>query len=396
MQVLRHKWALFGNKLVKTLWHTGCTASLNAVSGRIQHFRLTIAVESKRDIVVIGGSAGAIDVVGQILERLPDDLPAAVFVVIHVGPESPGFLVDILSRRSRLPVHFAMDHEPIELGKVYVATAGHHLLVKPGEVRVIFGPKENNFRPAIDPLFRSAANIYDGRVVGVLLSGALDDGTHGILQIHRAGGMTVVQSPDDAEHRAMPESAIRRVKIDFVRPASEIGPLIADLVSRDVDVSPTLGDDEVDVSEGLISALRLPNVRKPSPFICPDCNGALWEVNDGDVTNFRCHVGHGFGVDTLLSLQATKIEQALWSAVRGFEERAALQKRTANGTSSSIPEMRTRLLESAREQQQMADLLRSILVRSPKPERPTIGHAIRDAYTKDRDQSGGQYRQAIE
>src|SRR5262245_24625897 len=123
-------------------------------------------MKNNRDIVVIGGSAGAMDVVGGILEKLPSDLRAAVFVVIHVGADSPGYLADILSKRSRLPVHFAVDREPIELGKVYLAPVDRHLLVKPGEVRVIFGPKENNFRPAIDPLFRSAANTYGGRVIG--------------------------------------------------------------------------------------------------------------------------------------------------------------------------------------------------------------------------------------
>jgi two-component system, chemotaxis family, protein-glutamate methylesterase/glutaminase len=339
------------------------------------------ALEATRDIIAIGGSAGAIPVVGQILEDLPSDLSAAVFVVIHVAPESPCYLADIFGGRSQLPVRYAGDREPIEFGKVYLAPPDHHLLVKPGEVRTIRGPKENCSRPAIDPLFRSAANTYDGRVVGVLVSGLLDDGMHGLLQIQRAGGITIVQSPDDALERQMPQSAIRRVKVDYVEPASDIGPLIRELIYKDAEVAPKLGSDETNVSEGLISALRLPHISSPTPYICPECNGALWEVKEGDAVNFHCHIGHGFGVDSLLSMQATKIEQALWSAVRGFEERAVLQKRTANNIASSNAEMRSRLLESAKEQQQMADLIRSILLGSSIVEPANPGREMREIYS---------------
>jgi two-component system chemotaxis response regulator CheB len=217
-------------------------------------------------------------------------------------------------------------------------------------------------------------------VVGVLLSGLLDDGMHGLLQIQRSGGITIVQSPDDALERQMPESAIRRVKVDYVRPASDIGPLISELIYKGAQVTPTLGNDETDVSEGLISALRLPHIGSPTPYICPECNGALWEVKEGEATNFHCHIGHGFGVDALLSMQATKIEQALWNAVRGFEERAMLQKRTANNSASGHPEIRARLSESAKEQQQMADLIRSILLRTSLVEPANPGHEMRELY----------------
>jgi two-component system, chemotaxis family, protein-glutamate methylesterase/glutaminase len=336
-------------------------------------------LKANRDIVVMGGSTGAMDAICKIIATFESEMNAAIFVVIHMGADSPGYLAEILATNSKLPVQFAVDHDPIELGKIYVAPPDRHLLVKPGEVRVIFGPKENNFRPAVDPLFRSAATTYDGRVVGVVVSGSLDDGTHGLLQIKRSGGVAIVQTPDEAPEAGMPTSAISRVNIDYVRSSDEIGPLICQLVRQEVDAAASLGDDETDVSEGLISALRMNGIRSPTPFICPECHGALWEVNDGKVVSYRCHVGHGFGVDTLLKLQATEIEQALWSSVRGFEEQAALQKRTAHkhGTDDG---MRERLLRSADEQQQMADLIRSILVRPRNLQESHVGKSVRREY----------------
>ncbi|MFO0791418.1 MAG: chemotaxis protein CheB [Pirellulales bacterium] len=340
-------------------------------------------MEGNRDIIVIGGSTGAIDVVCRILDGLPNDLEAAIFIVVHMAPASPNFHVDIFQNHTELPVNYAADREPIELGRVYVAPADRHLLIKAGEVRVIHGPKENNFRPAIDPLFRSAATTYDGRVIGVVVTGALDDGTHGLMQIKRAGGTTIVQSPEEAVEPSMPTSAIRRMEIDYVLHTDEIGPVITDLVGQSTQVATTLGEDETDVSEGLVSALRLSKVGAPSMYTCPDCNGALWEIQDGNVIKFRCHVGHGFALDTLLMRQATEIEQALWSAVRGFEERAALQKRTANNAVNTR-EVRDRLLANSREQQQMADLVRSILMKPRQVDEINIGKAVEHEYGGDR------------
>lgn len=340
-------------------------------------------MEGNRDIVVLGGSTGAIEVISRILDGLPSDLEAAIFIVVHMAPDSPNFHVDIFQNHTELPVKYAVDREPIELGRVYVAPADRHLLIKAGEVRVIHGPKENNFRPAIDPLFRSAATTYDGRVIGVVVTGALDDGTHGLMQIKRAGGTTIVQSPEEAVEPSMPTSAIRRMEIDYVLHTDEIGPVITDLVGQSTQVATTLGEDETDVSEGLVSALRLSKVGAPSMYTCPDCNGALWEIQDGNVIKFRCHVGHGFALDTLLMRQATEIEQALWSAVRGFEERAALQKRTANNAANTR-EVRDRLLANSREQQQMADLVRSILMKPQQVDEINIGKAVEHEYGGDR------------
>jgi two-component system chemotaxis response regulator CheB len=337
-----------------------------------------------RDIVVIGGSAGSIEATIAILKALPGDFPAAILIVVHTGQDAPNYLANIFAKVSNLPVQYAADHEPIELGRVYVAAPDRHLLIKPGEMRVILGPKENNFRPAIDPLFRTAATTYHGRVIGVVLSGSLDDGTHGLLQIKRAGGVTIVQSPEDALQRQMPESAIDRVNVHHILPAGEIGSLLAKLVSGNGNVSSAVGQDEVDVAEGLVSSIRMNGMPAPAPFVCPECKGALWEVHDGDAAKYRCHVGHGFATDTLLALQAIEIEQALWSAVRAFDERAALQKRTAERTDIGNPELRRRLLEASREQQRMADVVRRLLVGPDRIEQEiqqeNVGELVRREY----------------
>jgi two-component system chemotaxis response regulator CheB len=331
-----------------------------------------------RDIIVMGGSAGGIEAISRILSDLPAHLEAAIFVVVHMGQDSPNLLANIFGKAAALPVQFAADREPIELGRVYVAPSDRHLLIKRGEMRVVLGPKENNFRPALDPLFRTAATTYHARVIGVIVSGSLDDGTHGLLQIKRGGGVTIAQSPEDATQPGMPQSAIERVGMDYVKPAAEIGPFLIQLVEAGGESAGPLGIDEVDLSEGLFSALRLGNIGAPSPFVCPDCNGALWEMRDGSVVTYRCHVGHGFETQTLLARQAMEIEQALWSAVRGFEERAALQHRTAERTAQNA-ELSARMLENAKEQQRMADVVRSLLVSRHPFEEPTIGaQALRE------------------
>jgi two-component system chemotaxis response regulator CheB len=179
----------------------------------------------------------------------------------------------------------------------------------------------------------------------------------------------------------MPKSAIERFDVDHVKPAAEIGSLLHQLINCGDEVPAELGEDQVDVSEGLISALRLNGVPAPSPFICPECKGALWEVQDGGTVQYRCHVGHGFGVDTLMSMQSIDIEQALWSAVRGFEEKAELQRRSALRTDIGDGLIRKRLLESAREQQQMADVVRSLLVGPKRSDQSPVGESVKRAYT---------------
>jgi two-component system chemotaxis response regulator CheB len=316
-----------------------------------------------RDIIVIGGSAGAINAVNEVLPGLHKDLPAAVFVVIHSGQYASGLLASIFQRLTELKVRYAEDREPIELGAVYLAPPDRHLLLKPGEVRVVRGPKENNFRPAIDPLFRSAAYTYGPRVIGVLLSGLLDDGAYGLAQIKQHGGITIAQSPEDAQQPDMPLSAIRRAAVDRVAPAAEMAALLQELAPTSVETAIGPRREQTDVSEGLVSGLRVAGAQDPgSPFVCPECGGALWEHRNHDDLRYRCHTGHGFTAATLLALQSDELEQALWSSVRLLDEQAELQRRMAERWQDSGNQpVRARFEANAADREHAADLIRTLL-----------------------------------
>lgn len=183
----------------------------------------------KRDIVVIGASAGGVEAVGKLFQDFPADLPASVFVVLHLRPGTDSHLAHIWSRKSSLPVLEARNNDPIQSGHVYVAPADHHLLCSDGRVTLSKGPTENLHRPSVDTLFRSAAYNFGSRVIGIILTGMLDDGTAGLWHIKRHGGLAVVQNPDDAQFRNMPLSAIRSVGVDYILPLAEIGRVTASL-----------------------------------------------------------------------------------------------------------------------------------------------------------------------
>ncbi|MCC6492845.1 MAG: chemotaxis protein CheB [Pirellulales bacterium] len=338
-----------------------------------------------RDIIVVGGSAGGIEAASDVLRGIPPTIPAALFIVIHSAQNSPSFIADILSRSAPLPVRYAEDREPIELGKIYVAPTDRHLIIKPGEMRVIRGPKENNFRPAIDPLFRSAAYTYGPRVIGVVLSGLLDDGAHGAQIIKRQGGATVAQAPEDAQQPSMPLAAIERVGVDRVLAAESIGPALIELASSNGHHAGGPQGEQTDVAEGAVSALRLPGNEAPSsPFICPDCGGSLWEISDGNLLRYRCHEGHGFTADTLNALQDVELEQALWTSVRLMEEQAELQRRMAHKWHAAGNHwLRLRFTDNAEDKQRAANLIREVLTLQPHHGRVPSGANLRHEYNLD-------------
>jgi two-component system chemotaxis response regulator CheB len=286
-----------------------------------------------RDIVVIGASAGGVAALKQIVSRLPADLPAALFVVLHVPADAPSALPEILQRSGPLPALHAEHGALIEHGRIYVAPPDNHLLVRRGHVQVVRGPRENRHRPAVDPLFRSAALAYGPRVVGVVISGALDDGTAGLLAIKQRGGITVVQNPDTALHSGMPESALAHVPIDHCLAPEAIGPLLRTLASVPAPVyrlgsaEPTM-EREIAISDMDIRELQRPDrPGTPSGFSCPECDGTLWELSEGDLIRFRCRVGHAYTAGSLLAEQDDALESALWAALRALEERASLARR---------------------------------------------------------------------
>ena len=286
------------------------------------------------DIVVVGASAGGVEALGEMVSQLPADLAASVFVVLHVSASGTSVLPSILERRGDLPASHAVDEEPIEQGRIYVAPPDHHVFLQPGVVRVIRGPKENGYRPAIDPLFRSAAHSFGPRVVGVVLSGVLDDGTAGLAVIKMRGGRTLVQDPKDALYPGMPSSAIEFVGPDTVLPARGLAQAIVELTAEPVsEVVPEMAADRMLEEEAFIQIDRGASDRPldgvPSGFTCPECGGGLWESDEAGLPRYRCRTGHGFSIETLLAEQSGNVEAGMWAALRALEERAALTRRMA-------------------------------------------------------------------
>jgi two-component system, chemotaxis family, protein-glutamate methylesterase/glutaminase len=280
-----------------------------------------------REIVVIGASAGGVEALKRVIGSLPSDLEAAVFVVLHVSAIGTSVLPEILGRVTDLRVEHAQEGDDLERGRVYVAPPDRHLLLESGRVRVVGGPKQNGHRPAIDPLFRSAARAYGVRVVGVVLSGTLDDGSTGLLAIKRAGGVSIVQDPGDALFRTMPERAIEIVGPHHVLPAEQI----ADVIAESIETTPAYPlrhsrdrADDPDVLEGDLDR----DVRGTiSAFSCPECSGSLWEITEGEIIRYRCRVGHAYTEEALAAGQGAAVESSLWSALRALEERIELTRR---------------------------------------------------------------------
>ncbi len=340
------------------------------------------------DIVVIGASAGGVEALIAVVGALPRDLPAAVFVVLHIPPDGGSVLPRILTHAGPLPAAHPKDGDPIEHGRVYVAPPDYHLLVERDAVRVIRGPRENHYRPAVDPLFRSAARAYGPRVVAVVLSGMLDDGAAGIRTVHARGGIGVVQDPDDALFPGMPTSAMRYDSPQYTLPAREIGPLLARLAREPAPVARKGAVPEVMEKETDLAALQmgaLDDTDKPgmpSVFGCPECGGVLWEIEEGQLLRYRCRVGHAFTADGLLSDQSAHLEAALWAALRGLEEKAALVRRLAERSRAAGHAMLAeRYAEQERDARQHAAVIRALILRGDTS--PAEAEAARQQETAD-------------
>jgi two-component system chemotaxis response regulator CheB len=290
-----------------------------------------------RDIIVVGGSAGALQAGSELLARLPEDFPAAVFVTIHLSPGSRGAAA-MLDRAGALPVRFAVDGEPVVGGTVLMAPPDHHLLLIDGRVALGRGPRENRTRPAVDPLFRSAARAYGDRVVAVVLSGALSDGATGLHAVEAAGGLALVQAPDEAVVENMPRAAI---EYDAPSVVGSVRQLAERLVEVAGPLRPTSrgGDDPADPStDDRIALLATDHLTPPtnahrSAFACPEYGGVLWEPDEEHLSPLRCRVRQAYLTDELLAEQAITIEGAVWTAVRALEEQVELAERLAERAS---------------------------------------------------------------
>jgi two-component system, chemotaxis family, protein-glutamate methylesterase/glutaminase len=321
-----------------------------------------------RDLIVVGASAGGVEALCQLVSRLPGDLPAAILVVLHVSSDRPSVLPRILSSAGPLPATHAKGGERPNPGHVYVAPPGHHLLVHDGTLRLSSGPREGGHRPAIDPLFRTAARAAGTRVVGVVLSGALDDGTAGLVSIKQRGGICIVQDPNEAIVGDMPRNALQNAEIDHCLKIADIASLLSRLSSEEVPEQkrpPTqLLDREARIALDDGSEDVTPAPGDPSQFSCPACGGVLNEIHDGDLLRFRCRVGHAYGPDALRVEQQQALEGALWAALRALEEQAALGRRLAvRAREMNAGKTATRFDERATSSEQQASLVREALRR---------------------------------
>jgi two-component system chemotaxis response regulator CheB len=287
-----------------------------------------------QDVVVVGASAGGVEALRTMVAGLPSDLPAAVLIVLHIPRSSPSALPAILSRATGLPVRTAVDGEPLRHGRVYVAPVDRHLLIVDNRTRLSRGPSENGHRPAIDPLFRSAARAFGPRVIGVVLSGTRDDGASGLAAIADRGGTTIVQDPADAGFSSMPLAAMELVTPSHVVPAAKIGALLGEL-SRLTAHAHTPEDFDRSLAAE-VAMVELATVTsdesftEPAGYGCPACGGSLYEAAGTPVPRYRCRVGHAWSPESLLEEQAASLESALWMALRSLEEKAALTERLAN------------------------------------------------------------------
>jgi two-component system chemotaxis response regulator CheB len=329
-----------------------------------------------RDTIVIGASAGGVQALSALVAGLPADLPAALFIVLHIAADAPSLLPTILARESKLPVAHPRNGERISPGHIYVAPPDHHMLIEGPRVKLVHGPKENLHRPSIDTLFRSAARWAGPRVIGVVLTGARDDGTVGMRAIKQQGGVAIVQDPVEATFPSMPTSVMQNITVDYSLPLLKIAPLLGRLagqsaedegvfaVPEQIEIETRIAGQEMESGELIASVERLGKVSK---LTCPDCHGALWEIHDAEILRFRCHVGHAFSAEALSDGQSQTMEMALWSAVRALEEQMILARRIVERARKANQGRAATLFgKRAAEAERNSSLLRQLLLGDEK------------------------------
>jgi two-component system chemotaxis response regulator CheB len=283
-------------------------------------------------LVVIGASLGGVTALRRFCMGVSRDFGAPICVVLHVGAHK-SILPDILASAGALPAVHASEGQRLEGGRIYVAPPDNHMRVENDIIRVVRGPKEHHSRPAIDPLFRSAARSWGARTIGVVLTGLLDDGTPGMQAIKEYGGTCVVQDPAEAEAPSMPASVLKHVAVDHCVRLEALAPLLSRLVEEpftQTAVMPPTNrvEHEDDVFQGIGDPIEhLRAVGSPSTFSCPDCHGTLWQVAGVAPQRFLCHTGHAFTLKSLRSVQALETDGALWSAIRALQEKRELALR---------------------------------------------------------------------
>ena len=331
-------------------------------------------------VITIGTSAGGVQALKAVVRELPRNFPASIHIVQHLSGEASSNLSLLLDKVCQLPVTFAKDGESIKLGHIYLAPPDFHLMLDAGRMRVIRGPRENRMRPAIDPLFRSAAVTYRSYVTGVILTGMLDDGTAGLQAIKACGGMTIVQDPDDAAYSSMPQSAIANVEVDRIVPLQEIVGILNQRVRQTPAIVTEIPADlqlEAPITfKAITEPPTMKQIGEPVAHSCPSCGGPLWQLgknlkangkNQGKqpLLRYRCHVGHAFTSRTLIEEQNEATEKALWIALRTLEERGRLLKNMSDryakaGSSALAQSHQERATEALEHSALIRDLIRNL------------------------------------
>jgi two-component system chemotaxis response regulator CheB len=324
------------------------------------------------DIIVIGTSAGGLRALSAIFSGLPTQINAVFFVVQHLAADKPSILPEILEDVGCLPASHPTDGEKIKTGRIYIAPPDHHLLVNSGLIRVVRGPQENRFRPAIDALFRSAARTYGSRVVGVILTGYLDDGTVGLQAVKKRGGVAIVQDPNEAEYPSMAKSALRYVKVDHCIPLAEIPDLLVRLakipaadeesypVTKEIEVESNIAEQTMNTKEFLENVEQ---IGTRTTYGCPECGGSIWQIGTEEPLRFRCHIGHSFTADIFLSEQTQNVENALWSAIRAMEEKVTFSRQMAERMKNyNLQKAATKYEDHAQSLDEEVSLIRGIIL----------------------------------
>ena len=341
------------------------------------------------DIVVIGASAGGVEALQQLAARLPADYPGTIFITLHMAREGRSVLGTILDRSGPLPATTAEDGAPIKRGRIYVARPDYHLVIRPNRVNVIRGPKENSHRPSIDVMFRSAAQAYGARVVGVVLSGFRDDGTAGLVEIKKSGGVAIIQEPSEAAVPHMPAHAAERVKPDYVLAVADMPNVLMRLALDDSsapgEASMINPHEQLEVAEEIFPQdEKMEKNGRPSAFTCPACSGTLWELDEEGILRFRCRVGHAYSAETMFVAQVENVENSLYAALRALEENSELARRIAKRARSSQQEQMAEKYEAQAETNQFhARTLREALTSEngherKEPVRESAPDAIHD------------------
>jgi two-component system, chemotaxis family, protein-glutamate methylesterase/glutaminase len=321
--------------------------------------------ESRSKLVVIGASLGGVSALQRLAADLPPHFPVPVVIVLHIGANS-SMLPDLLAAAGPNSASHAQNGEPLRAGHLAVAPPGQHLLVNDGSLRLTQGPKENWARPAIDPLFRSAALSFGARAIGIVLTGNLDDGTAGLQAIKSCGGVAIVEDPATAFAPGMPASALESVAVDYVLPIEAIGRQLQDLITEANRASSSAPDQvrmEHAAASGTANVMaELQKIATPSALVCPECGGSLWEIREGRPSRYRCHTGHAFTLKSLKWAMDQSTEEAIWSAMRALQERAVLSRKIADRHRSAAKSEEAALLSAQADADEVhAKKLRSLI-----------------------------------